>query len=55
MNKSRHQEIINTAAYLFKEKGYIRLQPENKTMEPIIISDVYILGKVIGLYRKFVV
>lgn len=43
-----------TVKRFFKEKNHIRLQPENKTMEPIIVSDVYILGKVIGLYRRFV-
>lgn len=43
-----------TVKRFFKEKDYIRLQPENDDMEPIIIPDVYILGKVIGLYRKFV-
>ena len=36
----------------FKEKDHIRLQPENTTMEPIILKNVDILGKVIGLYRK---
>ena len=36
------------------EKDKIRLQPENKEMDPIIVPDVHILGKVIGLYRKFV-
>ncbi len=43
-----------TVKRFFKEKDYIRLQPENSTMEPIIIPEVYILGKVIGLYRKFI-
>ncbi|MFW6377470.1 MAG: transcriptional repressor LexA [bacterium] len=43
-----------TVKRFFKEKDHIRLQPENNTMKPIIIPDVYILGKVIGLYRKFV-
>jgi len=42
-----------TVKRFFKEKDHIRLQPENASMEPIIVSDVYILGKVIGLYRKF--
>ena len=40
-----------TVKTFYKEKGYIRLQPENKTMDPIIVSDVQILGKVIGLFR----
>ncbi len=37
----------------YKEKGYFRLQPENDTMNPIILDSVTILGKAIGLYRKF--
>lgn len=37
----------------YKEKGYFRLQPENDTMDPIILDSVTILGKAIGLYRKF--
>lgn len=41
-----------TVKTFYKEKGYIRLQPENDTMEPIIVDDVKILGKVIGIFRK---
>ena len=37
----------------YKENGYFRLQPENDYMEPIILDNVTILGKAIGLYRKF--
>ena len=37
----------------FKEKDYIRLQPENDYMLPIILKNATILGKAIGLYRKF--
>lgn len=36
----------------YKEDGYFRLQPENDTMAPIILNNVTILGKAIGLYRK---
>jgi SOS regulatory protein LexA len=36
----------------YKEKDHFRLQPENDTMEPIILDSVVILGKAIGLYRK---
>ena len=36
-----------------KEKDHIRLQPENDAMDPIIVKDVTILGRVIGLYRQF--
>ncbi len=42
-----------TLKTFYKEDGYIRLQPENDSMEPIILSNVIILGKAIGLYRKF--
>ena len=42
-----------TVKTFYKENGYLRLQPENDTMEPIILKEVTILGKVIGLYRKF--
>ena len=35
-----------------KEKDHIRLQPENDTMDPIILSNCSILGKAIGLYRS---
>lgn len=37
----------------YKEKDHFRLQPENDTMAPIILNNVKILGKAIGLYRKF--
>lgn len=42
-----------TVKTFYKEKDYIRLQPENDTMDPIILDNCKILGKVIGLYRKF--
>lgn len=42
-----------TVKRFFKEHGVFRLQPENPTMEPIIVRDVTILGKVVMLYRKF--
>lgn len=40
-----------TCKRLYKEKNYIRLQPENDYLEPIILPDVTILGLVVGLYR----
>ena len=46
-------EDFATVKTFYKENGYIRLQPENPTMSPIIIKDVNIIGKVVGLYRKF--
>lgn len=43
-----------TVKRFFKEKDFFRLQPENSNMEPIILRDVSILGKVIGLYRQVI-
>ncbi|MEI1421557.1 MULTISPECIES: transcriptional repressor LexA [Bacillus] len=40
-----------TVKRFYKEDTYIRLQPENPTMEPIILQNVSILGKVIGVFR----
>ncbi|MBQ8555165.1 MAG: transcriptional repressor LexA [Clostridia bacterium] len=40
-----------TVKRFFKENGHFRLQPENKTMEPIYTDEVTILGKVVSLYR----
>ncbi len=42
-----------TVKTFYKEDGYYRLQPENDTMDPIILNDLEILGKVIGLFRMF--
>ena len=45
-----------TVKRFFKEEDHIRLQPENDTMEPIIVpqdSPFSIVGRVIGLYRAF--
>lgn len=42
-----------TLKTFYKEKDHIRLQPENDTMEPIILPNCTILGKAIGLYRQF--
>ena len=59
-NTARNGEIVVamtednevTLKTFYKEKGHIRLQPENDTMEPFIFDNVFILGKAIGLYRK---
>ena len=40
-----------TVKTFYKEEGVIRLQPENDTMDPIIVPDCQILGKVIGVFR----
>lgn len=47
------EENTVTVKTFYKEKDYIRLQPENDYMLPIILPNCTILGKVIGLYRKF--
>ncbi len=41
-----------TLKRFYKETDHIRLQPENDTLQPIILKNVTILGKAIGLYRK---
>ncbi len=59
-NVARNGEIVVamteenevTLKTFYKENGHFRLQPENDTMEPIILNEVTILGKAIGLYRK---
>lgn len=48
--------LINDEATLktfYKEKNYIRLQPENNSMEPIIVKDCSILGVLVGIFRTF--
>ena len=42
-----------TVKRYFLEKDMVRLQPENDTMEPIIVNEVEILGTVAGLYRRY--
>jgi repressor LexA len=42
-----------TIKRFFKEKGHIRLQPENSSMAPIIVDDCSILGVLAGIYRKY--
>lgn len=42
-----------TIKRFFKENNHIRLQPENKTMEPIIVDDCNIIGRLVGLYREY--
>ncbi len=57
-NTARNGEVVvalvddsATVKRFYKEDGHIRLQPENDFMEPIIVDDCEILGKVIGLIR----
>ena len=59
-NTARNGEMVvaliedgATVKTFYKEEGVIRLQPENDFMDPIIVSDVTILGKVIGVFRFF--
>lgn len=42
-----------TVKRFFKEQGHFRLQPENDNLDPIIVEDLEILGKVIGLKRYY--
>ena len=42
-----------TIKRFYKEKDYIRLQPENDTMDPIIVDNCSILGKLVGIYRAY--
>ena len=61
MNTANNGDIIAamtgenevTLKSFYKENGHIRLQPENDTMDPIILDNVTVLGKAVGLYRKF--
>lgn len=57
-NTARNGEVVvaliddsATVKRFYKEDGHIRLQPENENMDPIIVDDCSILGKVIGLLR----
>ena len=57
-NTARNGEIVvalvedeATVKTFYKENGYIRLQPENDTMDPIIVDHCVILGKVFGVFR----
>ena len=42
-----------TVKTFYKENGHIRLQPENDAMSPIIVTNVDVLGKVVGVFRVF--
>ena len=41
-----------TVKTFYKEKGHVRLQPENSSMDPIIVSDCLIAGKVVAVFRR---
>lgn len=43
-----------TVKRFFRESGHYRLQPENDTMEPIIVDEVLILGKVVAIQRSYI-
>ncbi len=58
-NTARNGQIVvaliddsATVKTFYKEKDHVRLQPENDAMDPIIVRNVQIIGKVIGLFRK---
>jgi repressor LexA len=42
-----------TVKTFFRESGHIRLQPANKAFNPIVVQECEVLGKVIGLYRRY--
>lgn len=46
-------EMSATVKRFYKEKGHIRLQPENDAFEPIIAEEVVLLGKVVTLIRSY--
>ena len=46
------EDSVTVKTY-YKEEDHFRLQPENDTMSPIIVKELEILGKVIGLFRMF--
>ncbi|HAL03435.1 MAG TPA: transcriptional repressor LexA, partial [Lachnospiraceae bacterium] len=57
-NTARNGDIVvaliddsATVKTFYKENGHVRLQPENDSMEPIIVPDCQILGKVFGVFR----
>lgn len=59
MNTAENGDIVvallddsATVKRFYRENGHYRLQPENDAMEPIIVSEVQILGKVVGLFRR---
>ena len=58
-NVARNGEIVvamiddeATVKTFYMEDNHIRLQPENSTMDPIIVKDCQILGRVVGVFRK---
>ena len=58
-NVARNGEIVvamiddeATVKTFYMENGHIRLQPENSSMEPIIVPDCKVLGRVVGVFRK---
>ena len=59
-NNARNGDVVvalvedsATVKTFYKESDHIRLQPENDTMDPIIVPDCQILGKVFGVFRFF--
>lgn len=61
-NTARNGEVVValiddsvTVKRFYKENGYIRLQPENDNMDPIIVEDCTIIGKAYALYRPSII
>jgi repressor LexA len=61
VNNAKNGDVISVLIYdymtikrYFKEKDHIRLQPENNTMEPMLVNECNILGKLVGIFRSFV-
>jgi len=59
-NTARNGEIVvalvdeeATVKTFYKEDGHYRLQPENSSMEPIFLDDVFVIGKVVSLLRSY--
>ena len=59
-NTARNGEIVvaliddsATVKTFYREDGHIRLQPENDSMDPIIVDDCQILGRVFGIFRFY--
>ena len=56
LRKQQRKALVEDSATVktfYKEEDHIRLQPENDFMDPIIVPDCKILGKVFGVFRLF--
>ena len=46
-------DSANSKTFTIKKRNHIRLQPENDTMDPIIVDDCQVIGRVFGMMRIF--